>query len=207
MSLQNQHETMEPSSRTVSRTRASGAGPRAGLKILSVCIAVAVAATACLEIEYTDDGVPIVPFNAGESPSALHRVGGVELKIEFEAWTNRMPGPATVPGSGFPLGVSVRFSPEGTGHEVDSILVPALSLWSADGDSLLAALPLVDLDGGEPWVRLGSDAAPTELTAARLPIRALAGSPDAPCAPRLLVKSPRRTLVLALPEAPVKAAY
>jgi hypothetical protein len=165
-------------------------------------------ATACLELTYTDDGVPIVPYAGADSPGTWrHRVGGAGLVIEVEAWTNRMPGSAAASGPGFPLGVMVRITPDSSNRDPDSLLVPALSLWSPGGDSLRAALRLVRLDGGDPWVNIGRGAAPTELTAARSAVRRLAGPPDMPCAPRLLVKSMGQSLVLALPETPVTAAY
>jgi hypothetical protein len=178
------------------------------LLVASACLILALLAGACRQLDYTDDGVPLVPFADAEAAGPAVAIAGGSVHFTIEAWTNRMPGPARPSGeSDFPLNVLVRCTPDSSRTTADSFLVPAVTLWNAAGDSVLAPLALVRIDGSAPWVRTGNGATATELTADRSRPRRLGGAPNLIALPRLLIVAHGRNRILALPDTPVTAAY
>jgi len=175
----------------------------------TVSLLAAVATWGCLEVAYTPEGIPIVPYDADAAQVTAYDAGGTRLAFALETWTNRMPGPRlprTTPG-GFPVNVSLKITVEDPGHREDSVLVPALSLWSESGDSLLASLRLMRVDGSDPWVPVGPPALLTELTGdpSNLPLTGTA--PDQACRPRLMIKDGGRIRFVSLPTVNVAAVY
>jgi len=163
----------------------------------------------CIELTYTSDGVPIVPFDPAGPQVSEFEFAGTTVALSLEAWTNRMPGTprASESAAGFPLNVSLRLSATNPGRSIDSLLVPALTLWSMSGDSMICALALVRTDRRDPWLVIGPGSTTTELTCdpARLPTTSAA--PDLMCRPRLLVTNGGRNRFISLPTVQIGAVY
>ena len=112
---------------------------------IAVCAALSMTmAASCRTMDLTADGVAIVPFESRAEPRSTYDLGSATLRFHVDAWTNRMPGPAPrgEDAAGFPLHVAVRIELVGQVNAPAELNVKALSLWSADGDSLWAAFAL-----------------------------------------------------------------
>lgn len=169
----------------------------------------ALVASACVEVTYTEDGVPIVPFDAAAPVVSEYDAGGTTVTLSLESWTNRMPGPVPRRGApeGFPVNVSLKLTTVKPGGRTDSLLVPALTLWSATGDSIISVLALVRTDGRDPWVHLGPGDMTTELTGDRRHPAFATAAPDLLCQPRLLIIDGGRNRLVSLPATPIAAVY
>jgi hypothetical protein len=153
------------------------------------------------------DGTPIAPF-ANDGPTEQYQSPAGEYKLSLYAWTNRMPTVMSPQSAarGFPFYVALRVDAEGRGRYPDSILIPALTLWSVTGDSLLESFPLVRSDGGPPWVR-SYDVSLVELTNDRTRLRYATVEPETLWQPRLLIIEGGRNRILSLPPISVEATY
>ena len=181
----------------------------AAMNAIRTCLltAVVAASVGCRGIEYMADGTPIVPFGNDTPTERIRTIGG-EYTLSLYAWTNRMPSvQSPLSGSrGFPFYVALRVNAERRGSRPDSILVAAVTLWSANGDSLLESFPLVRADGGQPWVH-SSERSLIELTNDRSKLRYATVEPESRWQPRLLVIEAGRNRILSLPPASVEATY
>lgn len=163
----------------------------------------------CLEVAYTPDGVPIVPFDADAPRVAEYDAAGTTVTISVEVWTNRMPGPPPPrkTAEGFPANLALTLTPSGIGRRDDSLLVPAISFWSATGDTLILTCALVRTDGRDPWVQLAAGARPTELTCEPTRRPFTDTPPDLMCLPRVLILDRGRIRFQSLPAAKIGAVY
>jgi hypothetical protein len=163
----------------------------------------------CLELTYTSDGVPIIPFDPAAPQVSEFDFADATVAVSLEAWTNRMPGPplAGESAAGFPINVSLELTCTNPGRSTDSLLVPALSLWSVTGDSLICALKLMRTDRRDPWVVLGPGSTTTELTGDLTRLPRTSAAPDLSCRPRLLVTDGGRNRFFSLPTLQIGAVY
>jgi hypothetical protein len=159
----------------------------------------------CNQLEYTQDGVPIVPFGSVYEGDSAFTVGEARISITAECWLNFMPGPG-FDTAGAPLRVALRVAV----LQADSAAAPAqlqaLTLWSDSGDRMLASFTLVNTSNGNaevPLYRLGT----TELTNDPESPRHRVVEPGIRCAPRLLFRTDGKPQSISLPNITVEAVY
>jgi len=177
--------------------------------VLLLALGVLGACASTPRLTYTDDGTPIVPYDSRAEAHSTLVTGSDQFELALSAWTDRMPSGRRRAGDtvGFPLHVALSVRVLKTTHP-DSILMPALTLWSPDGDSMLVTLPLIRVDGKDPWVAATDSGQVTELTDRRdRPGRRFTVDPEPVWQPRLLIMDGGRTRFLTLPAARIEAAY
>jgi hypothetical protein len=159
----------------------------------------------CKQLQYTADGVPIVPFGAVHSGDGTIAVGDAQVEVTTECWLNFMPGPRT-DTAGRPLHIALRVAVVRTDSEATAAHFEALTLWSETGDSMLTSFGLVNTSNGKAEValhRVGT----TELTNNPQSPRRVSVQPGTPCAPRLLISRNGTQQLVSLPDIVVQAVY
>ena len=159
----------------------------------------------CKQLEYTADGVPIVPFGAVHSGDATIALGSAQIEVTTECWLNFMPGPRT-DSAGMPLHIALRVAVVHADSEANAAHFEALTLWSETGDSMLTSFGLVNTGNGKSEVAL-HQVGTTELTNNPQSPRRVSVQPGTSCAPRLLISRNGKQQLVSLPDIVVQAVY